>query len=198
MSRPFSAEIFRGSPPGMPRPSSSTVTEPSLLMTTEFLAKPPIASSIELSTTSYTRWCRAAPELMSPMYMPGRSRRCSRSVSCWKLSDRNRFNRVERRPGSVGYRRTWQANAFLGYGYSVQGCDFELHVADFLFGTSFHQLFHDLGFGERESCSTAELPTSTSNTPRFTFPGRECPAEPLTCRGLPGRIRAAPQASTRP
>ena len=41
---------------GMPRPSSSTLTEPSLLIiTTMLLACPPITSSIALSTSSYTK-----------------------------------------------------------------------------------------------------------------------------------------------
>ena len=52
---PWSVEKPRSgcSSTGMPRPLSSTVTEPSLLIITEIsVAKPAIASSIELSTTS--------------------------------------------------------------------------------------------------------------------------------------------------
>ena len=36
------------------------------------VAKPAIASSIELSTTSHTRWCRPRMSV-DPMYMPGAS-----------------------------------------------------------------------------------------------------------------------------
>ncbi len=43
-------------PTGIPRPSSSTVTLPSTWSITEiFLQYPAIASSIELSITSYTK-----------------------------------------------------------------------------------------------------------------------------------------------
>src|SRR5204862_138629 len=41
---------------------------------------PAIASSTELSTTSYTRWCRPVIPV-EPMYMPGRSRTGSRPLS---------------------------------------------------------------------------------------------------------------------
>src|SRR5215468_3305255 len=40
--------------------------------------KPASASSTELSTTSYTMWCRPEPSSVSPMYMPGRLRTASR------------------------------------------------------------------------------------------------------------------------
>ena len=63
---------------GMPRPSSMTVHDPSASMATlTVVAKPAIASSIELSTVSYTRWCRALIPV-PPMYMPGRLRTASR------------------------------------------------------------------------------------------------------------------------
>jgi hypothetical protein len=39
---------------------------------------PASASSIELSTTSKTMWCRPVPSSVSPMYMPGRFRTASR------------------------------------------------------------------------------------------------------------------------
>jgi len=68
---------------GMPRPSSTTVTEPSLLIVTSMLlAKPASASSIELSTTSNTQWCRPLAAV-SPMYMAGRRRTASRPSSTW-------------------------------------------------------------------------------------------------------------------
>src|SRR6266540_5418893 len=44
------------------------------------VASPAIASSTELSTTSYTRWCRPDGPV-DPMYMPGRSRTGSRPFS---------------------------------------------------------------------------------------------------------------------
>ena len=66
-------------PVGMPRPLSRTVHEPSgLSVTTTSLAKPASASSMALSTTSYTMWCRPEPSSVSPMYMPGRLRTASR------------------------------------------------------------------------------------------------------------------------
>ncbi len=66
-------------PTGMPRPLSSTVTEPSKWMVTSIrVQKPPRCSSTALSTTSQTRWCRPEPSWTSPMYMPGRLRTASR------------------------------------------------------------------------------------------------------------------------
>src|SRR5262245_18000719 len=63
---------------GMPRPSSSTRQLPSpKSVTVTFLQKPAIASSIELSTTSYTRWCRPSAEVCG-MYRPGRFRTAER------------------------------------------------------------------------------------------------------------------------
>src|SRR3990172_4405230 len=70
-------------PTGMPRPLSSTHTVLSAWIVTFIVSHAPArASSIELSTTSYTRWCRA---LMSvpPTYMPGRFRTCSIPSSAW-------------------------------------------------------------------------------------------------------------------
>ena len=53
VSRPSSSVSCGCGSTGIPRPSSSTVIEPSLLMVTRiFLAWPAMASSIELSTTS--------------------------------------------------------------------------------------------------------------------------------------------------
>ena len=61
----------------MPRPSSSTDTEPSLCTTTAmFLQWPERASSTLLSTTSCTRWLG----LRVSVYMPGRRRTGSRPV----------------------------------------------------------------------------------------------------------------------
>src|SRR3546814_636566 len=66
----------------MPRPLSDTDTEPSSWMVTVTLsAWPARASSIELSTTSNTMWCRPVPSWTSPMYMPGRLRTASRPRS---------------------------------------------------------------------------------------------------------------------
>src|SRR5262245_29720499 len=62
----------------MPRPSSSTSTEPSTWMRTSILrAWPARASSTELSTTSQMRWCSPRTSV-SPMYMAGRMRTASR------------------------------------------------------------------------------------------------------------------------
>src|SRR5690349_10596805 len=61
----------------MPRPSSSTVTLLSMWIFTAIAVQcPASASSIELSTTSNTRWCRPRSPV-SPMYMPGRLRTAS-------------------------------------------------------------------------------------------------------------------------
>src|SRR5712692_9077541 len=78
------ADLFRYSrwlSTGMPRPLSDTRQPPSASNVTSILvASPAIASSTELSTTSYTRWC--SPDgPVDPMYMPGRSRTGSRPLS---------------------------------------------------------------------------------------------------------------------
>src|SRR3990167_2133374 len=66
---------------GMPRPSSLTDRKPSASsLTSMVLAKPATASSIELSSTSANRWCRARSSV-PPMYMPGRLRTGSRPSS---------------------------------------------------------------------------------------------------------------------
>ncbi len=58
----------------MPRPLSLTVTLPSPCSSTSMrLACPATASSMALSRTSDTRWCRARSSV-PPMYMPGRRR----------------------------------------------------------------------------------------------------------------------------
>ena len=49
------------------------------------VAWPAIASSIELSTTSQTRWCRPRSSV-EPMYMPGRFRTASRPSRTWMLA----------------------------------------------------------------------------------------------------------------
>ena len=54
-------------------------------MTATVSQRPASASSTELSTTSYTRWCRPRTPV-EPMYMPGRLRtasRPSRTVMSW-------------------------------------------------------------------------------------------------------------------
>src|SRR3954453_13361038 len=67
----------------MPRPLSSTRQPPSACRMTPMRdAKPAIASSTALSTTSTIRWWR--PSLpVPPMYMPGRLRTGSRPSSTW-------------------------------------------------------------------------------------------------------------------
>src|SRR5664279_5146709 len=63
---------------GMPRPLSYTVTPPSARsVTMMWSAWPAIASSTELSTTSWTRWCNPRSPV-EPMYMLGRLRTASR------------------------------------------------------------------------------------------------------------------------
>ncbi len=70
---------------GIPRPLSVTVTELSVWIVTVILsANPAMASSIALSTTSYTRWCRPLA-LVVPMYIPGRLRTGSRPSRTWML-----------------------------------------------------------------------------------------------------------------
>jgi hypothetical protein len=68
---------------GMPRPSSRTRQPPSASSVTSMRdAWPAMASSMALSTTSHTRWCRPE-EPVDPMYMPGRLRTGSRPSSTW-------------------------------------------------------------------------------------------------------------------
>ena len=58
---------------GMPLPSSVTDMELSSWITTSILEQwPAKASSIELSTTSKTMWCKPVPSSVSPIYIPGR------------------------------------------------------------------------------------------------------------------------------
>ena len=65
----------------MPRPLSRTETDPSTwMMTSIFEQNPARCSSIELSRTSNTMWCRPRSS-GSPMYMPGRFRTASRPSS---------------------------------------------------------------------------------------------------------------------
>src|SRR5437868_12566174 len=64
----------------MPRPLSATVMELSAWIETVISSQNPAsASSIELSTTSYTKWCRPFSPV-DPMYMPGRLRTASRPL----------------------------------------------------------------------------------------------------------------------
>ena len=67
---------------GMPRPLSVMVTVPSAFRVTSMWSQNPArASSMALSTTSWTMWCRPEPSSVSPMYMPGRLRTASRPRS---------------------------------------------------------------------------------------------------------------------
>jgi hypothetical protein len=71
-------------PVGMPRPLSVTLIELSVWMVTTMSSQwPASASSMELSTTSKTRWCRPVPSEVSPMYMPGRLRTASSPSRIW-------------------------------------------------------------------------------------------------------------------
>jgi len=73
-------------PTGIPLPLSLTVIELFSFMITSILSQcPAMASSIELSTTSYTRWWSPL-ELTSPMYMDGLMRTCSIPSKAWMLS----------------------------------------------------------------------------------------------------------------
>ena len=64
-------------PTGIPRPLSSTVMELFSLISTDIKSQCPArASSMELSTTSYTKWCNPLTPT-SPIYMDGRIRTCS-------------------------------------------------------------------------------------------------------------------------
>ena len=73
-------------PVGMPRPLSVTEIELSVWMVMTMSSQwPASASSIALSTTSKTMWCKPVPSDVSPMYMPGRLRTASRPSSCWML-----------------------------------------------------------------------------------------------------------------
>ncbi len=73
---------------GMPRPLSTTDTELSAWMTTlmssQYRAS---ASSIALSSTSNTMWCRPVPSDVSPMYMPGRFLTASRPFRILMLDE---------------------------------------------------------------------------------------------------------------
>ena len=61
--------MFGSTSTGMPRPSSATVIEPSgLTVTWITVAWPPMTSSIELSTTSLTRWCSPAGVAISDVH----------------------------------------------------------------------------------------------------------------------------------
>src|SRR5471030_1123438 len=76
------SSIFR--PVGTPRPLSVIEIELSEWMVTWISVQWPASdSSIELSSTSNTRWCRPVPSEVSPMYMPGRLRTASRPSRIW-------------------------------------------------------------------------------------------------------------------
>src|SRR5471032_1724622 len=76
------SSIFR--PVGTPRPLSVIEIELSEWMVTWISVQWPASdSSMELSSTSNTRWCRPVPSEVSPMYMPGRLRTASRPSRIW-------------------------------------------------------------------------------------------------------------------
>ena len=54
------------------------------MVTSMWSQYPAMASSMELSTTSYTKWCKPF-SLMSPIYMAGRLRTASKPSSTWML-----------------------------------------------------------------------------------------------------------------
>ena len=71
---------------GIPRPLSTTVMiSPSEIFTVISSQYPASASSMALSTISYTRWCSPLSEV-EPIYMPGRLRTASSPSSTW-ISD---------------------------------------------------------------------------------------------------------------
>src|SRR5258706_9525323 len=73
---------------GMPRPLSTTEIELSVWITTLMSSQwPASASSIALSTTSKTIWCRPVPSAVSPIYMPGRLRTASRPLRILMLDE---------------------------------------------------------------------------------------------------------------
>src|ERR1700716_3684976 len=73
---------------GMPRPLSTTEMELSVWITTLMSSQwPASASSMALSTTSNTMWCRPVPSEVSPMYIPGRLRTASSPFSTLMLSE---------------------------------------------------------------------------------------------------------------
>jgi hypothetical protein len=68
---------------GMPRPLSDTDMEPSAASSTSMRVQwPAKASSMELSTTSYTQWCSPRWNV-SPMYIAGRFRTASSPSRTW-------------------------------------------------------------------------------------------------------------------
>ena len=70
-------------PTGIPLPSSTTVIElSSFIATSIFLQNPANASSILLSTISYTKWWRPL-ELVLPMYIPGLFLTASKPSKTW-------------------------------------------------------------------------------------------------------------------
>src|SRR4051794_12253318 len=81
---------------GMPRPSSSTWTEPSAWMITDtWVAWPATPSSVALSMISLARWL--TPRLsVEPMYMPGRFRTASSPSRCVRSSAPYRISAVTR------------------------------------------------------------------------------------------------------
>ena len=70
-------------PIGIPRPLSVTIAEPSLARVTVIWSAYPLkASSIELSTISYTKWCKPRASV-DPIYIPGRFLTASSPSNTW-------------------------------------------------------------------------------------------------------------------
>mmetsp|Transcript_1233 Transcript_1233/g.4074 ORF Transcript_1233/g.4074 Transcript_1233/m.4074 type:complete len:250 (+) Transcript_1233:1539-2288(+) len=68
---------------GIPRPSSSTETNPDASTQTVMqLACPACTSSTPLSKTSQTKWCKPFEDVL-PMYIPGRLRTGSKPFKTW-------------------------------------------------------------------------------------------------------------------
>ena len=75
---------FSCMPTGIPRPLSSIDTVvSSRISTITWSQYPANASSMELSTTSNTRWCSPVPSSVFPMYIPGRLRTASSPSKIW-------------------------------------------------------------------------------------------------------------------
>ena len=70
----------------MPRPSSATVTEPSTLIVTLTSCGVAGHGFVDRVVDDFVDQVVQAAHAVSPMYMPGRSRTCSRSLRCFSSS----------------------------------------------------------------------------------------------------------------
>ena len=71
-------------PVGIPLPLSIMEIELSVWIVTVISEQCPAnASSIELSSTSKTRWCNPVPSEVSPIYIPGRFLTASKPSNIW-------------------------------------------------------------------------------------------------------------------